>query len=78
MSPTSLPAAGKGGAAAAAEGPTGLFSGLNRKPVVMGCMLFLFQQFAGINALVYFSTSTFKQVGAAVPSCYASNCHARG
>jgi hypothetical protein len=34
-----------------------------RKGVLIGCMLFVFQQFSGINALIYFSSSVFKQVG---------------
>eukprot|EP00201_Polytomella_parva_P016169 CAMPEP_0175050930 /NCGR_PEP_ID=MMETSP0052_2-20121109/7518_1 /TAXON_ID=51329 ORGANISM="Polytomella parva, Strain SAG 63-3" /NCGR_SAMPLE_ID=MMETSP0052_2 /ASSEMBLY_ACC=CAM_ASM_000194 /LENGTH=628 /DNA_ID=CAMNT_0016315159 /DNA_START=128 /DNA_END=2014 /DNA_ORIENTATION=- len=35
------------------------------KPLIMGCLLFLFQQFAGINALVYFSSSVFQEAGVA-------------
>lgn len=34
-----------------------------RGPFIAGCMLFLFQQFAGINAIVYFSSSVFRQAG---------------
>lgn len=49
--------ASKGGAEAAS-----LFSPTYRKGVLMGCLLFLFQQFSGINAIVYFSSSVFKQV----------------
>jgi hypothetical protein len=33
-----------------------------QKGVMMGIILFAIQQFAGINALVYFSTSVFRQV----------------
>ncbi len=40
-----------------------LFAPKYRKAVLIGCMLFLFQQFSGINALIYFSSSVFKQVG---------------
>eukprot|EP00798_Chlamydomonas_sp_ICE-L_P011127 gene11127-18747_t len=43
------------------SGSVGLFSGPNLKPVMIGCLLFAFQQFAGINAIVYFSTAVFKQ-----------------
>ena len=53
-------AGSKGGASGAGEN---LFSGPYRKGVLMGCMLFVFQQFSGINAIVYFSSSVFKQVG---------------
>lgn len=57
------------GTAAVAKGGTesaNLFSSTYRKGVVMGCLLFVFQQFSGINAIVYFSSSVFKQVGARV------------
>jgi hypothetical protein len=49
---------------AAKSGSTGLFAPQYRKGVIMGMVLFAIQQFAGINALVYFSTSVFRQVGA--------------
>lgn len=54
-----VPAGGKG---AAAGGGESLFSATYRKGVLMGCLLFVFQQFSGINAIVYFSSSVFKQV----------------
>ncbi|KAL3690142.1 hypothetical protein R1sor_016451 [Riccia sorocarpa] len=40
-----------------------LLSKRYRKVVSVGAMLFLFQQFAGINAVVYYSTSVFRQAG---------------
>jgi hypothetical protein len=49
---------------AAKSGSTGLFAPQYRKGVIMGMVLFAIQQFAGINALVYFSTSVFRQVRA--------------
>jgi hypothetical protein len=55
-----LSAGSKGGASGAGES---LLSATYRKGVLMGCMLFVFQQFSGINAIVYFSSSVFKQVG---------------
>ncbi|KAL9148264.1 hypothetical protein ABFS82_12G030700 [Erythranthe guttata] len=40
-----------------------LFSSRYRKVVSVGAALFLFQQFAGINAVVYYSTSVFRSAG---------------
>ncbi|XP_043695468.1 plastidic glucose transporter 4 [Telopea speciosissima] len=40
-----------------------LFSSRYRKVVSVGTALFLFQQFAGINAVVYYSTSVFRTAG---------------
>ncbi|KAJ8442485.1 hypothetical protein Cgig2_022368 [Carnegiea gigantea] len=40
-----------------------LFSGRYRKVVSVGAALFLFQQLAGINAVVYYSTSVFRSAG---------------
>lgn len=52
----------KGGASGGGES---LLSATYRKGVLMGCVLFVFQQFSGINAIVYFSSSVFKQAGIA-------------
>lgn len=52
-----------GAAKAAAGGESAnLFGATYRKGVIIGCLLFVFQQFSGINAIVYFSSSVFKQV----------------
>ncbi|KAK9115946.1 hypothetical protein Sjap_014893 [Stephania japonica] len=40
-----------------------LFSSRYRKVVSVGAAIFLFQQFAGINAVVYYSTSVFRSAG---------------
>lgn len=40
-----------------------LFSSRYRKVVSIGASLFLLQQFAGINAVVYYSTSVFRSAG---------------
>lgn len=61
---------GKGSAA----GGESLFSHAYRKGVLMGCLLFVFQQFSGINAIVYFSSSVFKQVCAAAPQPQPRRC----
>ncbi|KAH7853106.1 hypothetical protein Vadar_033320 [Vaccinium darrowii] len=42
-----------------------LFSNRYRRVVNVGAALFLFQQLAGINAVVYYSTSVFRSVGIA-------------
>ncbi|CAL0299135.1 unnamed protein product [Lupinus luteus] len=42
-----------------------LFSSRYRKVVSVGAALFLFQQFAGINAVVYYSTAVFRSAGIA-------------
>lgn len=40
-----------------------MLSGTNGKLVVIACSLFLFQQFSGINAIVYFSSKVFRDAG---------------
>lgn len=44
-------------------GVFGLFGPKYRRGVVIGLVLFAIQQFAGINALVYFSSAVFRQAG---------------
>ncbi len=52
-----------------------LLSAKYRRGVIMGCMLFAIQQFAGINALVYFSTAVFRQVCVCVYVCVCVRAH---
>jgi hypothetical protein len=40
-----------------------MLSGTNRKLLAVACSLFLIQQFSGINAIVYFSSSVFRDAG---------------
>lgn len=40
-----------------------MLSGTKGKLVGIGCMLFVIQQFSGINAIVYFSSSVFREAG---------------
>ncbi len=49
------------GGPAAAE-PVSMGELLSNKGVLTGCTIFLLQQFSGINAIVYFSSSVFAQV----------------
>jgi hypothetical protein len=46
----------------AAEGDASLGKLLTTKSVILGGLIFAFQQFAGINAIIYFSSSVFAQV----------------
>jgi MFS family permease len=43
-----------------------MFSGVNGKLVAIACSLFFIQQLSGINAIVYFSSSVFRDAG--IPS----------
>ena len=47
---------------AAADAPVSMGELLGNKGVLIGCALFSLQQFSGINAIVYFSSSVFAQV----------------
>ncbi|GMH43045.1 hypothetical protein BSKO_10967 [Bryopsis sp. KO-2023] len=40
-----------------------IFSGKYIKVAAIGCALFLFQQFSGVNAIVYFSSKVFQDAG---------------
>lgn len=65
----------------AQPGGLALLSGPAAKPLLIGVLLFAFQQFAGINALVYFSSSVFREVRRHAwgrrrgPPCTPSNVH---
>ncbi|KAI4320325.1 hypothetical protein MLD38_033821 [Melastoma candidum] len=60
-----LRAAGQSGSAEPEAGWFDLFSSRYSKVVSVGAALFLFQQLAGINAVVYYSTSVFRSAGIA-------------
>ncbi|PNH04298.1 Plastidic glucose transporter 4 [Tetrabaena socialis] len=51
------------GTECAGHGGLSLLSGPAARPLVIGMLLFAFQQFAGVNALVYYSSSVFRQAG---------------
>lgn len=38
---------------------------LGNKGVFIGCMIFLLQQFSGVNSVVYFSSSVFAKASSA-------------
>lgn len=48
------------GSAASRKKP-GVFNLFTTKSVVISAFIFAFQQFAGINAIIYFSSSVFAQ-----------------
>lgn len=54
-------------ASGAGEAPS-LAKLLTTKSVVLGALIFVFQQFAGINAIIYFSSSVFAQVPFLLPN----------
>ncbi|EPS69328.1 hypothetical protein M569_05434, partial [Genlisea aurea] len=58
-----LNASGRGSSSEAEAGWLDLFSTRYWKVVSVGASLFLFQQLAGINAVVYYSTSVFRTAG---------------
>ncbi|MCJ1354269.1 MAG: hypothetical protein MMC33_004256 [Icmadophila ericetorum] len=47
------------GGGATASAPVGMKELLANKGVFIGCMIFLLQQFSGVNSVVYFSSSVF-------------------
>lgn len=61
------PEGGNAGDSKSAEISWGeMFSGINGKLVAIAASLFFIQQFSGINAIVYFSSSVFRDAG--IPS----------
>ena len=50
------------GGAATAPAPVSMKELLSNKGVFIGCMIFLLQQFSGVNSVVYFSSSVFAKV----------------
>ena len=50
------------GGAATAPAPVSMKELLSNRGVFIGCMIFLLQQFSGVNSVVYFSSSVFAKV----------------
>ena len=50
------------GGAATASAPVSMKELLSNRGVFIGCMIFLLQQFSGVNSVVYFSSSVFAKV----------------
>lgn len=62
--------------AAAAQGEppfSALFSGAYRRPLLLAVLLALFQQFCGINAIMYYSTKIFETAGAGKNAAFTSS-----
>ena len=47
------------GGAAGTQAPVSMKELLANRGVFIGCMIFLLQQFSGVNSVVYFSSSVF-------------------
>jgi len=70
---------GKGGGGGGAS--ASLMSPQFRRGVLLGCALFVFQQLSGINAIIYFSSSVFKEAGirsGALASAAVGACNVAG
>lgn len=63
ISTLDLEASGGEGSPKEAAGWGDLLNSAYRHTVIIGCTLFVLQQCSGINAIVYFSSSVFKQAG---------------
>ena len=50
------------GGAATASAPVSMKELLSNRGVFIGCIIFLLQQFSGVNSVVYFSSSVFAKV----------------
>ena len=50
-----------------------LFSGPFRKPLMLAVLLAIFQQFCGINAIIYYSTKIFATAGGSTASAFTSS-----
>lgn len=50
-----------------------LFSGPFRKPLLLAALLAIFQQFCGINAIIYYSTKIFATAGGGTANAFTSS-----
>jgi sugar porter (SP) family MFS transporter len=74
-------AASSSSASSSSSSSTSILSPSVRRGVLLGCALFVFQQFSGINAIIYFSSSVFKEAGirsGALASAAVGACNVAG